>query len=1041
MRRLTPSAEGAINMPMPKLNLSPSLKAVKDYYADMNDLDAHGADQEGAVSGPFYALMQYCAKKMNATFQREYRMKGSRGAISIDGAALHESGVVFAYWEAKDIHDNLDKAIDEKREAGYPFQNILFQTPKRAVLFQNEQKTLDVDIAVKANLVKALNQLFNYRTPDIENWDAGAAQFRERVPQIADKLKRIIQTQREEDGAFAETFGAFYDVCKDAVNPDLSEEAVEEMLIQHIIMERVFRTIFHNSDFTRRNIIAQEIEKVVDALTQQAFSRDDFLSPLDPHYQNIENAAKTRTKFSEKQELLNACYETFFQSYSKDVADTHGIVYTPQPIVDFMVNSVQHILDAEFGRSLSSEGVHIIDPFVGTGNFIVRLMREIDGTALRHKYAHELHCNEVMLLPYYIASLNIEQGYYQRMRRYLPFEGIVLADTFEMLEPLQRQLLTPENTERVKKQKEADMFVVIGNPPYNAGQVNENDNNKNRKYEVMDKRVRDTYVADSKATNKNMLYDPYIKAIRWASDRIKEEGVVAFVTNNGFLDGIAFDGMRKHLAQDFTKIYHINLKGNARTSGERRRQEGGNVFDDQIRVGVGISFFIKKADASSDEVEVSIYSVDDYMKAQEKQELLNKFEGYSSVPMKRTETDSKHTWLTDGMRAEFETFTPIGTKEAKASKEEAVDAIFKTYSRGVVTCRDAWAYNFNRNALASNVQRMIENYNAEMDRWKRRGDDAAKLDDFLRYDDTKISWSESLKRNLRSGRAADFSQENMRDSVYRPFTKSNLYFHRMMTERVYVFPSIFPTPAAEHENRVICVNGIGSKKPFHPLMVDVIPCLGIIDSCQSFPFYTYDEEGSNRRENITDWALSAFRSHYGDPSISRWDIFHYVYGLLHHPDYRERYEKNLKRDLPHIPLAPEFRAFASAGAALADLHVNYESADSYPLQTEEKKDAPVDLLVEKMRLSKDKRSILYNDYLTLSGIPPAALEYRLGNRSALEWVVNQYQVKTDKRSGILNDPNRPDNERYILELIKRVVSVSLKTVEIVNALPPLSPPS
>ncbi len=1021
-------------MPMPKLNLLPTHKAVKDYYAAMSDLAAHGADQEGAVSGPFYALMQYCAKKVNATFQREYRMKGSRGAIAIDGAVLHELGLPFAYWEAKDIHDNLAKAVQQKREAGYPFDNILFQTPERAILFQNEQETLNADISKSTDLVKTLKLLFEYERPEFGNWEAAASEFRQHVPDIAAELKQKIQQERSGVSKFAQAFDKFYALCRDAVNPDLSAEAVEEMLIQHILTERIFRTVFNNSDFTRRNIIAREIELVVDALTAKAISREAYLKRLDRYYNAVEQAAKTCQEFSQKQHLLNAFYETFFQSFSEDVADTHGIVYTPQPIVNFMVNSVQHLLKTEFNRSLSSEGVHIIDPFVGTGNFIVRLMREIDGTALAHKYAHELHCNEVMLLPYYIASLNIEQEHWRRMGEYEPFEGIVFADTFDITDS-QGNFLTERNAERVSQQRQVDMTIVIGNPPYNAGQVNQNDNNKNRKYETMDGRVRETYVAASKARNKNALYDPYVKAIRWASDRIKEEGIVAFVTNNGFLDGIAFDGMRKHLEQDFTKIYHINMKGNARTSGERRRQEGGNVFDDQIRVGVGISFFIKKADASSDEAEVSIYSVDDYMKARDKQQLLNKFESCSSVPMKRAEVDSKHTWLTEGMRAEFETFTPIGTK--KAAKDETVDAIFKIYSGGVGTARDAWAYNFNRTALAGNMQRTINAYNEEWSRWELYKEDNLNLDDFVNSDETIIKWSRNLKNDLQRKNMAVFSESKIRESLYRPFAKRFLFFDKIMNHEVSRIPLMLPT--IEAENRVICINSPGSTQPFQTLMADVIPDHHLTGDAKCFPFYTYDEDGSNRRENITDWALSAFRSHYGDPSISRWDIFHYVYGLLHHPDYRARYEKNLKRDLPHIPFAPAFWAFASAGAALADLHVNYESAAPYALEMIEASGASVDWRVEKMRLSKDKTSIRYNDFLTLSGIPPAALEYRLGNRSALEWVVNQYQVKTDKRSGIVNDPNRDDDPQYIVNLLRRVVSVSLKTVEIVNALPrPLS---
>ena len=811
------------------------------------------------------------------------------------------------------------------------------------------------------------------------------------------------------------------------------------MLIQHLLTERIFRTVFNNPDFTRRNTIAREIENVIEVLIGQTYSRDAFLKVLNPFYLAIEQAALLCQDFSQKQQFLNTVYEQFFQGFSVEVADTHGIVYTPQPIVDFMVKSVAHILETEFDRSLSDPRVHIIDPFVGTGNFIVRLLQDIQATTLEEKYRNALYCNEILLLPYYVASLNIEHAYFQRTGTYLPFEGIALADTFELLEEQQIQLFTQENTERVEKQKAADMFVVIGNPPYNVGQVNENDNNKNRPYKKLDKFVRETYSQDSKATNKNALSDPYVKAIRWASKRIGAEGVVAFVTNNGFLDGIAFDGMRKHLAQDFTKIYHIDLKGNARTSGERRRQEGGNVFDDQIRVGIGITFFIKKTKETSEPAEVWLYSVDDFLKAREKQKLLTDFGDYTNVPVKQAKIDTRHTWLTEGLHAEFDTFIPMGTREAKAVKAETTGVIFKTYSSGVGTSRDAWTYNFNRNALIQNMNRTIETYNAEVDRWKRRDNRNTNIDDFVLSDDKVIKWSSTLKQKLQSGQSAEFSELKIRQSTYRPFTKSNLFFDRVMNHRVHVFPSIFPIPDTEKENRVICVNAVGGNKPFHTLMVDVIPDLHLTGDSQCFPFYTYDEDGTNRRENITDWALAEFQTHYGDDTLTKWDIFHYTYALLHHPDYREKYQANLKRDLPHIPFTQDFWGFAKAGAALADLHVNYESVPKYEkLQLQETSTLPkIDWQVEKMRFSKDKTQIHYNDYFTLVGIPPEAFDYRLGSRSAVEWVVDQYRVKVDKRSGIRNDPNRSDEPQYIVDLIGRVITVSLRTMEIVNNLPPL----
>ena len=1017
---------------MQELNLKITHKPVKEYFAKLQEFSEQQITHEGAVSAPFGSLLDHCAKQINATFSQQYPMTSAAGnRIVIDGAVT-KLGLPLAYWEAKDIHDDLPQAVQQKRQAGYPFDNILFQTPERGILIQNGQIALDTDLTDKNKLVDTLKRLFSYTTPVHEDWERAVTDFKTHVPDLAAEMKQIIEERYEADTDFKSAFNGFYETCKAAINPNLSQNAVEEMLVQHVLTERIFRTVFDHSDFSRRNIIASEIEKVIDILTRNDISRDAFLSPLDPFYNAIENAARNCHDFSQKQHLLNTFYEQFFQGFSEDVADTHGIVYTPQPIVDFMVNSVSHILKTEFGRSLSDEGVHIIDPFVGTGNFIVRLMHEISGAALQHKYQHELHCNEVMLLPYYIASLNIEQEYYHRTRRYLPFEGIVLADTFELLEDKQMQLFTEENTERVERQKDADMFVVIGNPPYNIGQVNENDNNKNRKYETIDKLLKETYTKDSQATGKVALSDPYVKAILWASRRIGEEGVVVFVTNNGLLDAIACDGMRKHLAQDFDAIYIMDLSGNVRKN-PKLSGTTHNVFG--IQVGVSINFFVKKSN-KSEAASIFYARVEEDWRKEQKYEFLNIKEHYQNIEWHQITPDSRHTWLTEGLHDEFDTFIPMGTKEAKAVKGAARDVLFKTYSNGVKTNRDAWGYNFNKMTLIENILRMIDTYNTDVARWIQRSDRDASVDDFVETDSTKISWSEGLKRNLQRCNNIDFIQENVRISLYRPFTKSNLYFDRMLTERTYVFPSIFPTPKKEKENRVIFCNGIGSNKSFSTLMSDVIPSTGILDANQCFPFYTYDEDGSNRKENITDWALNAFRAHYNDDTISKWDIFHYTYALLHHPAYREKYQANLKRDLPHIPYAPDFKAFAKAGAELADLHVNYEEIPQYQDCTLlENRDVTLTWRVEKMKLSKDKTKLIYNDYFTIDGIPPKVFEYRLGTRSALEWVIDQYQVKTDKRSGIVNDPNRPDDERYIAELISRVITVSLGTVKIVEALP------
>jgi len=1035
---------------MPPLNIKPTHKPIKNYYAELEAYAKIGAEHEGAVRTAFQTLLQhYCRQADLILVCEKTRYTKENRRIQLDGEVVDAFDLPHGHYEAKDTQDDLLTEARRKSEAGYPFKNIIIQSPTRALLYQNGHLRLDHDLTDPKNLIELLNTFFAYQEENIVDWYAAVEEFREKVPVLGRGVAQRVETEMQDNPLFRQAFGNFHQQCRAAIDSNLTEAQVEEMLIQHLLTERIFRTVFDNPDFTNRNIIAQEIEKVIQILTQRSPSRSEFLRPLNPFYTAIEKTAATITDFSQKQSFLNTVYEQFFQGFSVKVADTHGIVYTPQPIVDFMVKSVEHVLKAEFGRSLSDMGVHIIDPFVGTGNFIVRLMQEIQGRRLPQKYREELHCNEVMLLPYYIANLNIEHAYFERTGSYEPFPHICFVDTFDTVDLMdaphqtgQFSFFTPENTLRVEEQRETPMFVVIGNPPYNARQTNENDNNKNRPHAGVDERVRNTFAADSNAQSKNKLYDPYVKAFRWAMDKLGDAGIVAFVTNNSFIDAQMFDGMRKHLSEEFDTLYILDLGGNV-----RKGQPGdANVFG--IQVGVSINILVKSSRHSP--CAVTAEGVSRMLYNAETAELnkartfafLDENQHIGNIEWEELAPDKRHTWLTANLHTDFDTFIPMGSKEAKAGKGKAEGTLFKTYSLGVSTNRDAWVYNFDRDILTENIQSMIKFYNSQTLEWVgTKSKSGMNLDDFVDSDPEKISWSEGLKRKLKAGQLTEFAESKLRQSLYRPFTKTNLFFDRMVNERVYVFPSIFPTLETESENQILCVN-MTPERPFTCLMSNCIPVNvmagGFGSPTQCFPFYTYDEDGTNRRENITDWVLAQFRTHYRDNTITKWDIFHYTYGLLHHPDYRERYQENLKRDLPHIPFAGDFWAFAKAGARLANLHVTYESQPEYEkLEPIETPGMQVNLLVERMKFSKDKTQLKYNDFLMLEGIPPEVFEYRLGNRSALEWVVDQYRVKIDKRSGIKNDPNRDEDPEYILRLIGQVITVSLETVDIVNGLPAL----
>jgi predicted helicase len=694
---------------MNTLSLKPTHKHIIAYYKQLRELADLKAVTEGSLAPVFAELLRHCARQFDWQLVEQYSMKRNGKTIRADGAIIDKYNLIHGIWEAKDSTDDLTKEVKKKFEAGYPSENILFQGPEHIILFQNGREVFNESIKNPQFLIRALKTFFEeFQPKEFLQWEKAAEDFKDRVPEIGQRLLKQIETERAGNKRFITAFNDFYDLCRQTINPELSIKAVEEMLIQHILTERIFRNVFKNADFVNRNIIALEIEKVINALTSQYFSRDEFLRDLDRFYMAIETTANTLVDYSEKQHFLNTIYEKFFQGFSIKVADTHGIVYTPQPIVDFMVRSVEEILKKEFGKSLSDEGVHILDPFVGTGNFIIRVMREIQRHKLLFKYNSELHCNEVMLLPYYISSMNIEHVYFELTKSYLPFEGICLVDTFELAEAQQTSLtdalFSKENTARVKRQKEAPIFVILGNPPYNAGQVNENDNNKNRKYPVIDKRVSDTYAKDSNATLLRKLSDPYVKAFRLASDRIESEGIVAFVSNSSFVTDLSYDGMRKNLVEDFDEINILDLGGNVRKN-PKLSGSVHNVFG--IQVGVSINVLVrrkKKAKGESRKAEIFYASIDEFWKKEQKYAFLEKTESYENVKWKRVKPDSRNQWLTEGVETDFDSFLEMGTKEGKREKVAEVKSIFKLFSLGVCTNRDDWAYDFNRTKLESKIR-------------------------------------------------------------------------------------------------------------------------------------------------------------------------------------------------------------------------------------------------------------------------------------------------------------------------------------------------
>ncbi|MBC8134909.1 MAG: N-6 DNA methylase, partial [Fibrella sp.] len=872
--------------------------AMDTYYSALRDYDRVGAAHETAVRSAMQNLLTEAGKEKGWTLVPERVLPNGKRP---DGTFVDEFRIPFGYWEAKDTRDDLRDEVRKKFALGYPRDNMLFEDTRTAFLFQGPGDPQEYDLRKPDELRAMLRQMMAYQAPDYERFHDAINAFKEQIPSLAEGLRGRIAEGRDKNPAFVRAFTDFAETCRVSLDPNIRAETIEEMLIQHLLTERLFRTIFDNPDFTRRNVIASEIERVIDALTSRSFSKASFMGSLDRYYGAIEGAAKGITDWNEKQTFLNMVYERFFQGFSTKTADTHGIVYTPVEIVNFMLASTEHILQTEFGSSLSTPGVKILDPCTGTGNFLVHLLKHhLTRRDMRRKYTEDLFANEIMLLPYYIASLNIEHEYFALTGEYTPFPGLCFADTLALAEGEQTAMLFEANAERVSSQRKAEVTVIIGNPPYNVGQKSENDNNKNRAYKVVDNRIAATYGKLSKATNRNALSDAYVKFFRWASDRLQgRDGVIAFVSNNGFLDGIATDGMRKALLDEFTTIYHLDCGGNVRKfpklSGTTH-----NVFS--IQVGVGVTLLVRRH-GDMEETLPSVcrifhHALPTMARASERLQQLTTWKNSSNVPWMELIADFKGNWLTEGMHSDFDDFLPIGAKENKSSAGSA-GAIFSTYTIGVKTNRDEVVYDFDSNKLANRTKRFIEAYNAEVDRYKRAGS-PNDIDNFVSYD--IVNWSRDLKSDLKRGRYAQFDNTKLRSAMYRPFSKRMLFFDAVLCQDLVKQPLFFPKFETENDNTVICVRAIGNTVPFHCIATNRIADLHFTGDSQCFPFYVYNADGTERRENITNDALRQFRDAHGE-TVSKWDIFHYVYARLHDPAYRERYAENLRRELPRIPIS------------------------------------------------------------------------------------------------------------------------------------------
>ena len=1051
-----------------------------------------GSSRETIVREAFKDLLKAWGKQYNLFFIAEYPLKtATKTNITVDGVLLHELRMPLGYWEAKDDRDDLDDEIEKKFKKGYPQDNIIFSDDVSAVLIQHKSQVIRCAVTDTVALAKLLKLFFGFERPEIAGFRNAVEQFKTDLPAVLAALREMIEREHSANEKFRAAEQKFLAHAQEAINPSLADADVREMLIQHILTEEIFATVFKDSDFHRANNVAKELY----ALEREFFTgniKRQTLKGLEPYYAAINAAAAQIQSHSEKQTFLKVIYENFYKVYNVKAADRLGVVYTPDEIVRFMIDGADWLCQTHFEKNLIDKDVEILDPATGTGTFICELLEHFRGqpAKLKHKYQNELHANEVAILPYYVANLNIEATYAAITGDYLEFPNLCFVDTLDNVGLHTSAVgtnadlfgsVSEENVARIKRQNSKKISVVIGNPPYNANQANENDNNKNREYPSIDRRIKDTYIAESTA-QKTKLYDMYARFFRWASDRLSENGVLALITNRSFIESRTFDGFRKVVAQEFSDIYVVDLGGDVRANPKLSGTKH-NVFG--IQTGVAISFMVKRSgNASKPKSSVRPEPKGEGSDAPSNPSLRSGRTGsvarvyYNRRPELET-AEEKLTFLANNAARtlrfdevqpdrtsnwinltnnDFDSLIPLASKETKAAKTPGTErAIFKLYALGESTNRDEWITDFDANAVDTKMQFLIAHYEA------RLGQEGV---------DTIVKWSETLLRRCKNRALEQFDQARISRTLYRPFVEMAAYHSGLFVDRPGLASELFPPGAT---NRAICFMA-GDRQDFSLIAAGQLPNLNMFsaDAIQYATLTRFDESG-NHHDNITDWGLKQFKAHYdalsvrpepagegsdaqSNPSlrsgrtgnkaaigkakpITKEAIFHYCYAVLHDPIYREKYALNLKRELPRIPFYADFWQWAAWGEALMNLHIGYETVAPFALTRADVPDAKAQAagLAPKAMLRADASAgvITLDSETTLAGVPPEAWTYKLGNRSALEWILDQYKEKKPKDPTIREkfDTYRfADYKENVIDLLMRVTTVSVETVAITDAM-------
>lgn len=1027
-----------------------SQRLINSYLAEIDRLKKYsGTSTEQVIREAFKDLLKNWAKANDLIFIPEllYVTKLNTNVYP-DGTVLHDVRVPLGYWEAKDTDDDIDQEIEKKQRKGYPQDNIIYENSDIAVLIQNRQEVLRCSMTDTKELDTLLSLFFAYERQEIAEFRRAVEQFKIDLPAVLVALREKIDEAYKSNKTFQKAARKFLDHAKETINPTLGRADVREMLLQHILTEEIFARVFDEADFHRHNNIARLLYELEGAF----FTRDvkkSTLRALQPYYTAIHSNAAQISSHTEKQTFLKVIYENFYKVYNPDAADRLGVVYTPNEIVRFMIKGADWLTDKHFGKRLIDEGVEILDPATGTGTYICELIEYFRGqpNKLRKKYTDELHANEVAILPYYVANLNIEATYQAVSGQFAEYPNLCFVDTLDNIGGLGIKSghqfdmfasISDENVERVKRQNKRKISVVIGNPPYNANQQNENDNNKNRTYPHIDGLIKRSFVNLSTA-QKTKVYDMYARFFRWASDRLHDDGVIAFVTNRSFIDSRTFDGFRRYVAEEFDEIYLVDLGGDVRANPKLSGTKN-NVFG--IQTGVAISFFVRRQLGKKKKRDCQIHYVrrPEMETAEDKLSWLGAVK-VSGIKYKDIDPDVRAAWVGQNEN-EWEDLLATADKKTKTAKSSSQErAIFKRNSMGVVTARDEWNYDFSSVNLSKKARCLVDEFKRHPQNEKEN------------YT-SKIKWSEGLKNRVHS---KDHRSKRIEPSdhivqaSYRPFVRKWYFGEPTFSDRLTEYHFEMFDAKLEADNRLITTMGDSSGKPFFSLALSRLPDLNFVSPASGgtrcFPQYRYTSDGT-QIDNITDWALNKFTKHYGKKAkITKDDIFAYVYAVLHDPIYRETYAINLKREFPRIPFYADFNQWRDWGQTLLDLHIGYESVKPWSLtrtDVEDTKAKSAGLRPKpKLKADKDASTIELDSETTLTGIPPECWEYKLGNRSGLEWILDQYKEKKPRDPTVAEKFNTyrfADYKEHVIDLLTRVTRVSVETMEITNAMKALDRP-